>query len=185
MQVSVARSPHPRGVGPAGIVVALIVVALVAALITRMAFAYNARELLAVDFIPIRRSVAQALEILLHNGVKALAFGTFCGCVKLAGQGEVPSRMQRLILLCCDGIVCAWWLSTALLAGVLIGAYGSRQALAFLPNGPVEIVAWALLIALYVDVRRGRVSTGQLAARLCVVLALLALSAVLELWAGR
>ncbi len=73
---------------------------------------------------------------------------------------------------------------SAALAGVLTGAYGLAQIRAFLPQGPVELTAWALLIALYVQVRRQRVGAWRAVCQLALILLILAAAAVLELWLG-
>ena len=67
---------------------------------------------------------------------------------------------------------------------MLVGTYGMRQLAAFLPDGPVEVTAWLLLLALYLDLRRDRVTLAQAAGRGGVILLLLCLAALLELKAG-
>ena len=184
MQIGAARFKAVSRGSVSSVALALTAVALTVAVMTGLAFAPGARAILKVDFVPIPRSAHQAVQIALHNWTKALSFGVFCVCALLACQDDRPSRVARVILYGCDAIVFVWWFATAALAGVLLGAYGQRQALAFLPQGPVELFAWALLIATYIDVRRARIDARQMGARVAVVVALLALSAVLELWAG-
>jgi len=67
---------------------------------------------------------------------------------------------------------------------VALGAYGSAQLGAFLPDGPVEVTAWALLLALYINARRGHDEWRQTLWGLVSVEVLLALAAILEAFGG-
>jgi hypothetical protein len=153
------------------------------ALLIRLAFEQPARRLLDVHFAVVRQDAASALGIWAHNTTIVLGFAVFMACSSIAGQTR--RAPERMLLGACDLALCLWAAATALLAGVLLGAYGARQARAFLPQGPVELAAWSLLIVLYVDVRRRRLSAGPAATRLAAILGLLGVAAVLELWAGR
>jgi hypothetical protein len=81
-------------------------------------------------------------------------------------------------------LIAGWAAGSSLVAGVLLGAYGTRQLAVFLPDGPVEVAAWLLLIVLYLDVRCGRATPKTAVGWLAAVAGLLAIAAVLELGAG-
>jgi hypothetical protein len=164
----------------------LLGITVLAAAITGVLFAGEARALLAVHFAVLPATASEAAGIWLHNlrselGVAVFAFiDPVCRHV-LDGCEPV---WRRLLVSVGDLCVAGWAVGSSIVAGVLLGAYGMRQLEAFVPDGPVEVPAWLLLILLYVDVRRGR-STGRAAAvRLLAVAALLAFAAVLELEAG-
>jgi hypothetical protein len=153
-------------------------------LATHFVFAGAARRLLDVHFAALHHQAAAAAGIWMHNATIFLGFVVFLGCAHVLQASQQLGRFERRILRACDGVLCLWATGTSTLAGMLIGAYGTRQISAFLPQAPVEIAAWMLLLVLYVDVRRGRATVAFTVRRLPVILALLALGAVLELWAG-
>jgi hypothetical protein len=179
-----AHHHHPLTQTVGLVTVYLLMVAVVAALLTRLVFREAARRLLRVHFVAVPHHAGDALGIWLHNATIVLGFAIFLGCAQLAQRAPDAARTEWAILRAGDGAMFIWATWTAVLAGVLAGAYGSVQIRAFLPQGPVEIAAWALLIALYIRVRRQRLAAGTTALLLAVVLVMLALSAVLELWAG-
>jgi hypothetical protein len=161
-----------------------LTVATTAALITGLAFQNAARRLLRVHFDGVPHHAANALGIWLHNATIVMGFAVFLACAEFTQRDGQAARIERAILRTCDGAMFLWATGTVVLAGVLAGAYGSRQLDAFLPQGPVEIVAWALLIALYIKVRRQQIAAARAARLLAVVFLVLAAAAVLELWAG-
>lgn len=168
----------------AAVVAYLLALVAMAALITRLAFQPAIQQLLRVHFVAVSHHADSALGIWLHNARFVTGFAVFLGCARLAQQDAHTARTERTILRACDGLLVAWATGTALLAGVLLGAYGSRQVRAFLPQGPVELLAWALLIGVYIGVRRQWLGALRAARLLAAVLAILAASAVLELWVG-
>jgi len=157
-----------------------------AAAVTGLWLAAPARSLLAVHFQAIPRTAGTATAIWLHNAKQLLGVAVFAVAQPAARallDGARP-RWQHLALFGCDILIGGWAIGSSLAAGVLVGAYGSRQLRNFVPYAPVEITAWLLLVVLYLDLRRGRAGLRDAAARLGLVAALLALAAVLELWAG-
>lgn len=175
-------TPRTRDVGL--VLGGLAMIAAAGGLLTRAGFAPAARRLLKVHFTPVQPDMMQALAIWAHNSRFLFGIALFAVCVRVARSG-VMSAGARVILTVCDLIVVVWAAGTAALAGVLLGAYGTRQLSAFLPQGPVEVLAWALLIAIYIDVRSRRPPITQVLARLATVEVLLATAAILELWVGR
>lgn len=149
------------------------------ALLTHLAFAAQARKLLAVHFtaIPARPSVAAGIWI--HNS--HLVVGVAVCLLLTALAGNAKRRAFRFA----DVLLIVWAVSVALIAGVLLGAYGSVQARAFWPFAPVEIGAWAMLLAVYASARLGRHSWRGTVRGLLTVEMLLAVAAFLEASGGK
>jgi len=159
-----------------------LAVTLVSWAVTGAAFAASARRLMAVHFVErFAHPWGQALAIWLANSRLALGVLACIAIVALV-RPIVPAGCSPL--WCLDGILAAWALAQAALAGVLLGAYDSAQLRAFLPDGPVELTAWALLGALYINTRRGRQAWREIVWGLVAVEALLALAAMLEAFGG-
>lgn len=157
------------------------------ALVTRFVFAEQARRLLSVHFTVIADQPAEALTIWLDNsrlvlGVTAWTILTAGGLPsRIVKPGDQTRTVPAVALWVGDVLLGLWIVATVLLAGVLLGAYGAAQARAFWPYAPIEISAWALLIATYIDTRRrGRGGMRRVAACLVIVEGLLAIAAVLE-----
>jgi hypothetical protein len=152
------------------------------ALLTHVVFAAEMRRLLDVHFAAVPNRPGEALSIWLHNSRVVLGVGV---CVALSDvvraitAGETHGA-ERVPLWVGDAILTVWAVTVVLTAGVLLGAYGARQARAFWPYAPVEVTAWALLIASYIDARRGRGSARQQLLTFAMVEGLLAVAAVLE-----
>jgi hypothetical protein len=164
----------------------LLAVTAAAWLLTRLLFAARARSVLAVHFTSIPATPVQAVAIWIHNTRSTLGVAVFAVARPVGRRllGAQTPRLDRAIVHLCDSIVGLWAIGYALAAGVLLGAYGTRQLRSFLPEGPVEIAAWVLLVVLYLDLRRERLSLTQAALRLAGVVVILGVAAVLELWAG-
>lgn len=167
--------------------VALVLASMVAlgfyyALVTHLAFAGQARRLLAVHFAVIPDRSSEALTIWLHNSRLVLGVAVWTAFIGLLRALAADGRTRRspIPLWIGDGLLGLWAFATVLAAGVLLGAYGAAQAKAFWPYAPIEVAAWALLIALYIDTRRCLVSVRGVLAGFAGVELLLALAAVLE-----
>jgi hypothetical protein len=164
----------------------LVGITVLVATITSVLFAGQARTLLAVHFVVLPTTAGEAAGIWLHNlrselGVAAFAF-IDPACRHLL-DGANPA-WRRLLVGVGDLCVAGWAIGCSTVAGVLLGAYGERQLQAFIPNGPVEVTAWLLLLVLYLDMRRGRTEGKTATVWLILVAGLLALAAVLEHGAG-
>jgi hypothetical protein len=164
----------------------LLAVTTAAALLTGLLFPGQARAVLAVHFVRIPATSGQALAIWLHNARVVIGVGVFAAArhVSRAFVDDAFAVWDRAIVALCDGMLGLWAVGSSLTAGVLLGAYGTRQLEAFLPDGPVEVAAWLLLLVLYLDVRQGRATASQTTSQLGVVLTVLGVAALLELWAG-
>jgi hypothetical protein len=151
------------------------------ALLTHLAFAAQARRLLAVHFTTIPPRPSAAAGIWLHNSHLVLGVAVCLFVTGLAGNGKGRRRGFRFS----DVLLSVWAVGVALIAGVLLGAYGSVQARAFWPYAPVEIAAWAMLLAVYVGARLGRYGWRRTLRGLFTVELLLAVAAFLEASGGK
>ena len=64
--------------------------------------------------------------------------------------------------------------------GASFGAYGTRMVRAALPHGPVELAAYSLALALYLQGRRRPFPARRLLVVMALSVSTLALAAVLE-----
>jgi hypothetical protein len=152
------------------------------ALVTHFVFAEQARRLLSVHFAVIPDQPGEAVTIWLDNSRLVLgvaAWTILTGLLRtVTSEDQTPRVLMPLWVG--DALLGLWVLATILTAGVLLGAYGAVQARAFWPYAPVEVSAWALLIATYIDTRRSRAGARRVLACLVTVEGLLAIAAVLE-----
>ena len=154
-------------------------------IVTRAAFAASVRRLLAVHFVArLADPGHEALWIWLRNSKMTAGVAACVALVALVRWISPAGRAgaERIPLWFADSIIGVWSLLWAALAGITLGAYGSAQLGAFLPDGPVEVTAWALLLALYINARRGHDEWRQTVWGLVSVEVLLALAAILEAW---
>ena len=157
------------------------------ALVTHLAFAAEARRLLAVHFTTVPARPGEALAIWLHNS--RLVVGVAI-CLFVSGLARTVTAARRIgstrIPFCMsDALIAIWAVGVAFTAGVLMGAYGAAQARVFWPYAPVEVIGWAMLLALYTNARLGRHGWRQTVRGLVSVEALLAVAAILEASGGR
>jgi hypothetical protein len=158
----------------------LAAVLIVAALID-VALAGQARAWLGYQFpgLPARPNVAVA--IFVHNARAILGvFGLLLVAQIAARRSGGPGRAQRLILACGELTLTGMIAANVLVVGAGLGAYGWRIARAELPHGPVELAAYALALALYLQGRRRALPARHLAKVGAATVALLALAAALE-----
>lgn len=165
----------------------LLAITALSAAATGVLFAGEARGLLAVHFQRLPWSVGEASGIWVHNLRSELGVAVFAFLDPICRRllDDATPLWRGVLTRAGDVLVAGWAIGSSLAAGVLLGAYGTRQLRAFLPDGPVEVTAWLLLIALYLDVRRARITPPAAAGRLALVAVLLAVAAVLELGASR
>ena len=91
-----------------------------------------------------------------------------------------PRRARRTLQSLGEAVLCGLAAANTVLVGAGLGAYGSRMARAMLPHGPVELAAFSLALALYLQGRHQRLSSSYLIAAAAASAALLAAAAVLE-----
>jgi hypothetical protein len=154
---------------------------LLVAAIVHFALAGRVRVWLGYRFpgLPARSNVA--VGIFAHN-IRAIlgVFGLLLVAQLAARRSEGPARAQRLILAAGEMILTGMIVANVLVVGAGLGAYGARMARAELPHGPVELAAYALALALYLQSRKRILPAGHLTRVAAASVALLALAATLE-----
>jgi len=166
---------------------AIVAAVAVAAVAVRLTLAAPARDLLGYPFADPHPSLAGAAAILATNarklvGVYGLAL--VAQAPLLAGEAGRPQARRAVLRLACDAGAVGLLAPSGVLVAVALGAYGSRMAAAMLPHGPLELVAFALALCVYRDARRRPVRAGRALGRAATGLALLAVAALLETYAG-
>jgi hypothetical protein len=139
----------------------------------------EARRWLGFSFraIPARPDIA--IGIFANNVRSILGVFGLLAFARLAGRSrDVRTRrwtvrLGELILL---GAVTA----NVVTVGAGLGAYGERMVRALLPHGPVELAAYSLALALYLQDRHRPVRVYYILRVAAVSVALLAVAAALE-----
>ena len=190
------RAPAPRRIAaqrsgtepPTGTVrltvtVAILTVAgvLIVAALVDVAVAGQARAWLGYRFAGLAARPNVAVAIFLHN-VRAIlgVFGLLLIAQIAARRPGGAGKVQRLILAGGELILTGVIAANVLVVGAGLAGYGWRMARAELPHGPVELAAYSLALALYLQGRRRALPPSHLARVVAVSVALLALAAVLE-----
>jgi hypothetical protein len=166
----------------AGLVAAALTIAVcLIALVVGLTFAAEARHWLAYPFAGIPARPAVAAMIFVHN-LRALAA---IGGLLLVAQSPhwagnpAPGPIQILQRVG-EALLGAVVAANLIVVGASLGAYGLRMFRAALPQGPVELAAYVLALALYLQGRRKPVPSRHVATIGALSIAALALAAVLE-----
>jgi hypothetical protein len=166
----------------AGAVAAILGVACGAiALTVHVALAAAAHEWLAFPFTGIPARLAIAASIFLHN-LRALA--AVSGLLLIAqsalwNTGE-PGRASTILRRPGEVLLAAAVAANVVVVGASLGAYGTRMLRATLPHGPLELAAYSLALALYLQGRRRPLPLLLVLLVAALSIAALALAAVLE-----
>lgn len=152
------------------------------AAVTSVTVEAAARRWLAYPFAGIPARPGEAATIFMHN-VRALA--AVAGLLLIA---QAPHRagnadggpVNRAIRRGGEALVAAGVSANVIVVGASLGAYGSRMIRAVLPHGPVELGAYALAFALYVQGRDKPLPASHVLAISAMSISLLALAALLE-----
>jgi hypothetical protein len=96
----------------------------------------------------------EAVAIFVHNG-RALAgvFGLLLIAQTALRGGAQPGLVQHAVRNAAEAVIAGLIAANVLLVGAGLGAYGGRMARAMLPHGPVELAAFALALAVYLQGR--------------------------------
>jgi hypothetical protein len=137
-----------------------------------------ARDWLGFRFPGLAARPAIAVGIFAHN-LRALS-GPFVLLIfaRLAPDKRTAPLTVRLGELLLAGAITA----NIVVVGAALGAYRERMLLALMPHGPVELAAYSLALALYLQDRRRNLPAAYVATAGMVCVALLAIAAVLETW---
>lgn len=155
--------------------IGLLVLAL--AIIVALTAAGPARAALGYQFGPVPMTPGEALAVFAHN-LRTLAIGAG-GAVVVGSRRDQCPLVLRVV---CDALVAFVAGINATVAGVSLGAYGSRMAAAMLPHGPLELLAFAAGITLYVRARLGAVSRSEAIALVALAVGALMIAAPLEVF---
>jgi hypothetical protein len=186
-----ANHPSPTVVGLTGVrrptfsdiarIAAIIAVLLMtatcaAAILVHVALAAVARGWLDFPFagLPARPSVAA--RIFLHN-LRALMAVAGLLLVAQSPFWDVrtpPAIAHRILRRCGEAVLATAITGNVIVVGASLGAYGARMIRAVLPHGPVELAAYALALALYIQGRE-----RPLPARLTLTVAVLCVAALM------
>jgi hypothetical protein len=162
----------------------LAVVAVNAAVV-HLAAAPEVRDWLDFTFSGVPRTADQALEIFSRNA--RLLIAALAACVVLQGstlidpEAERQSpRWQATAVHVCDVVLGTLAVVNLAMIGASIGAYGDRVVKYLLPHGPIEALAFAIALALYVCCRSGAVTRHDFLRLAGLALAALIVAALLE-----
>jgi hypothetical protein len=154
------------------------------AVVVRLALADQVRRWLAFRFTGFPAPPHVATAILLHN---LGALGALLGLVLIAQSphwarrpaGRVHRALRRVAELVIAAVVAA----NVIVVGASVGAYGIRMVRALLPHGPVEVAAYSLALALYIQGRERPLPLRHALVILGLATSALAVAAVLETFA--
>ena len=175
-----------RGIGMRAALFAavLTVGVLVIALATRAALAGQARNWLHYTFRGVPARPETAVGIFANNTRELLGvLGLLLIAQLAARRAGGPTRTQLLLRSCGELILIGAIGANVLVVGAAVGGYGTRMVRAMLPHGPVEVAAYALALALYLQGRSRPLPTARLAGTIATSVALLAVAALLETFA--
>jgi len=167
----------------AGIAGVITIAVVLIALVVRAGFAASARRWLAFPFAGIPASPDEAASIFIHN-LRALA--AVGGMLLIAQSGYPAARngqpgvVHQTLRRLGEALLGAAIAANVIIVGASFGAYGTRMVQAALPHGPVELAAYSLALALYLQGRNRRLPIRHVLAVAALSVSALALAAVLE-----
>lgn len=166
------------------IAAALTIAVMLIALATRAALAAQARSWLHYTFVGVPARPQTAVGIFANNTRELMAvFGLLLIAQLAVRRDGRPTRAQLLLRTGGELILSGAIVANMLVVGAAIGGYGTRMVRAMLPHGPVEMAAYALALALYVQGRSRPLPSTRLAGTIAGSIALLAVAALLETFA--
>jgi hypothetical protein len=149
--------------------------------VVAMAAPVQARGWLGFTFPGIAARPAVAVGIFAQN-VRSLS-GVFVLLIFARPASRAPDkRMGRLGVRLGEVIFAGAITANVVVVGAALGAYRERMVMALMPHGPVELAAYSLAIALYLQDRRRNLPAAYVAKAGAACVALLAIAAVLETW---
>ena len=93
---------------------------------------------------------------------------------------DEPTRASATVRLLGEVLLGAAVAANLIVVGASFGAYGTRMLRAALPHGPLELAAYSLALALYLQGRTRALPARHMLAVVALSVAMLALAAVLE-----
>ena len=158
-----------------------IAACIVLAGVVAMAAPVQARGWLGFTFPGLAARPAVAVGILAHN-LRSLS-GVFVLLIFARLAPRAPDkRTARLGVRLGELILAGAITANVVVVAAALGAYRERMVMALMPHGPVELAAYSLAIALYLQDRRRNLPAAYVAKVAVACVALLAIAAVLETW---
>jgi hypothetical protein len=163
---------------------AVIAAIAAAATVIRLVAAAPTRRWLDYPFTGVPARPGEAVVIAVHNG-RALSgiFGLLLIAQVALREPAGPRLAQRALRGAGEALLAGQLAANVLIVAAGLGAYGSRMALALLPHGPLELAAFALALALYLQGRRRALPIGHLLTCGAASAVLLVAAAALETFA--
>ena len=162
---------------------ALTLGACVIAIAVHVSLAADARAWLRFPFTGLPARPTVAAQIFFHNLRALLAVA---GLLLVAqsplwsARTAEPGAIHRILRGSGEVLLGAGIAANVIVVGASLGAYGTRMVRAALPHGPVELGAYALALALYVQGRDRPLPGRLIVAVAALSVAALALAAILE-----
>ena len=151
------------------------------AVIVAVAAPVQACDWLGFAFPGVGARPAVAVAVFAHN-LRSLS-GVFVLLIFARLAPRAPDkRTARLTIRLCELLLAGAITANVVVVGAALGAYQERMVLALMPHGPVELAAYSLALALYLQNRRRNLPAAYVATAGAACVALLALAAVLETW---
>ena len=161
--------------------VAAIAACVVIAGVVAMAAPVQARGWLGFTFPGLAPRPAVAEGIFAHN-LRSLS-GVFVLLIFARLASRAPDkRPARLAVRLGELILAGAITANIVVVAAALGAYRERMAIALMPHGPLELAAYSLALALYLQDRRRNLPAAYAAKVAVGCVALLASAAVLETW---
>jgi hypothetical protein len=146
-----------------------------------------ARRLLAFRFRGVPAQPTAAAAIFMHNLHALLAIGGALLVAQspyLVPSAARPGRIHRTLQRACEALLAGGVAANVILIGASFGAYGMRMVRAALPHGPVELAAYSLALALYLEGRRRPLPGRHILTVAALCTSTLAAAALLETYAN-
>jgi hypothetical protein len=150
--------------------------AIVAAAVA-VAAAAPVRGALDFGFGGVPDTLGEAWSIFVHNARVAIA--VIAAAAAANGLWLQPGERPRVLRWVADALVVVLAVANVAVVGAAVGAYGDRMVGAMLPHGPLEILGFSVIGAVYLAARAG-LHPRDVARGAAAGLALLAVAAVLE-----
>jgi hypothetical protein len=166
----------------AGVVAATLVASAgLVAVITRVAFASQARHRLGYTFPGVHADPSAAVGIFANNIRELLGVLGVLLIAQIAMRRTGGLTRAQLVVRTGAEIVLGAAVAINVLAvGAAVGAYGTRMVHALLPHGPVELAGFAVALALYLHGRTRALPRNLLVGAIAASVGLLAVAAVME-----
>ena len=160
---------------------AIIAAIATGAIVTRLLAAAPTRRWLDYPFTGVPAGAGEAAVIAAHNGrVISGVLGLLLIAQVALREPAGPGLVQRALRGAGEALLTGQLAANVLIVSASLGAYGPRMARALLPHGPLELAAFALALALYLQGRRRQLPLGHVAATGAASALLLAAAAALE-----